>query len=191
MSDNKQRIQTMILCPIFAGLVAMGAFIKIPLVAVPITLQLFFTLLTAFILGSKRGAISLLLYITIGLLGVPVFTAGGGFGYVLKPSFGYLMGFALGVFLAGLICDKAKKRTVWTYIIATASCTISVYTIGLPYFYFICNVIGSQALSLKYIFTYCYAVFIPGNLITSTLAIILAMRLVPILEQQNLLPAKW
>ena len=90
----KQRITTrnMVLCALFAALIAIGAFIRIPVPYVPITFQGFFVLLAGFLLGPKYGAASMLIYIAVGLVGIPVFTEGGGIMYVLKPTFGYLIG---------------------------------------------------------------------------------------------------
>ncbi len=69
---------------------AIGAFIRIPVPLVPFTLQITFTTLAGlFLLGSKKGAISVAVYVLMGLIGIPVFTQGGGFSYVLKPSFGF------------------------------------------------------------------------------------------------------
>ena len=80
------------LLPLFTVLTAVGAFIKIPLGAVPVSLQTVFVLLSALLLG-KKAAISQGLYVLLGLLGLPIFTGGGGIGYVLTPTFGYLIGF--------------------------------------------------------------------------------------------------
>ena len=84
--------RNMVLAALFAALTAIGAFLQIPTGTVPITLQFLFTALAGLLLGWKWGAISQLLYVGIGLLGLPVFTQGGGIGYVLQPSFGFLLG---------------------------------------------------------------------------------------------------
>ena len=69
---EKRRIATrnMILCALFAALIAIGAFIKIPIPYVPITFQGFFVLLAGFLLGPKYGCISMLIYIAVGLVDV-------------------------------------------------------------------------------------------------------------------------
>ena len=89
----KSRTYKMILVALFAALIAVGAFIRIPVPLVPFTMQTFFVVLAGMLLGKKLGAASALVYLAIGLIGIPVFTQGGGIGYVLKPSFGYLIGF--------------------------------------------------------------------------------------------------
>ncbi|HOO47090.1 MAG TPA: biotin transporter BioY, partial [Deltaproteobacteria bacterium] len=80
------------LIPICSALTAAGAFIKIPIAPVPITLQNFFVILSGIILGPKAGALSQIVYIIIGLIGLPVFSGGGGPSYIFKPTFGYILG---------------------------------------------------------------------------------------------------
>ncbi|MCB5624660.1 biotin transporter BioY, partial [Bifidobacterium animalis] len=63
------------------------------------TLQFFFVLLAGILLGPKLGALAVLLYVVIGLLGLPIFAAGGGLAYIVRPSFGYLIGFIAGAYV--------------------------------------------------------------------------------------------
>ena len=93
----KSRTYKMILVALFAALIAVGAFIRVPVPLVPFTMQTFFVILAGMLLSKKLGAASALVYLAVGLIGIPVFTQGGGIGYVLKPSFGYLIGFIVGV----------------------------------------------------------------------------------------------
>ena len=74
----------MVLCAMFAALIAVGAFIRIPIPYVPFTLQLFFTTLAGLLLGPKLGAASSLVYMITGLIGIPIFTEGGGPGYIFR-----------------------------------------------------------------------------------------------------------
>jgi len=100
-------IKSMILCALFAGLTAVGAFIKIPMPMMDyITLQFLFVIMSAMLIGSKRASLSMLVYILMGLVGFPVFAQGGGIAYVLKPSFGYIISFVLCAFVVGRLCEK-------------------------------------------------------------------------------------
>lgn len=81
----------MMLTALFAALTAVGAFIKIPFYPVPLTLQTFFTMLAAMVLPPHWAAASQLLYLAVGLIGMPVFANGGGLAYVVQPTFGYLV----------------------------------------------------------------------------------------------------
>ena len=92
--NNSKKTVRLVLCALFAALIAVGAFIKIPIPYIPLTLQTLFTMLAGLMLGGRLGAISVCVYVAIGLAGLPVFTQGGGQMYVLKPTFGYLIGFS-------------------------------------------------------------------------------------------------
>ena len=68
---------------------------------ISLTLQTFAVALTGYLLKWKRSAIVFITYIIMGLIGIPVFSGGGGFFYVLKPSFGFIIGFLVGTFITG------------------------------------------------------------------------------------------
>lgn len=116
------------LTALFAALTAVGAFVRIPAPGAPVTLQFFFTLTAGLLLGAKWGAVSQLLYVFIGLLGLPVFSLGGGFSYVLQPSFGFVAGLIPAAALAGLLRKKP--------VLACLAAWTALYAVGLPYLYF-------------------------------------------------------
>lgn len=91
MEKPMTKTRSLVYCALFTALIAVGAFIKIPIPVVPFTLQYLFTMLAGILLGS----LSVLAYMILGLIGLPIFSEGGGIGYVFKPSFGYIIGFAL------------------------------------------------------------------------------------------------
>lgn len=109
---RKITTKDMIMCALFTALIAVGAFIKVPVPVVPFTLQFLFTMLAGLIMGGRLGAISVGLYAVLGLVGLPIFAEGGGIWYVLKPSFGYIIGFALGSLVTGLMVEKQKNLTM-------------------------------------------------------------------------------
>ena len=93
------------LISLFSALVAAGAFIKIPMIPVPMTLQTLFVFLAALLLPSLSSFSSILIYIVLGAIGLPIFTSGGGLSALLGPTGGFIFGFLaaapLGSFLAG------------------------------------------------------------------------------------------
>ena len=93
-------IKDLTLGGLFTALIAVGAFLKITIPVQPVpmhfTLQFFFVLLAALLLGSKRAFASVITYLVIGLCGLPIFATGGGPAYLLKPTFGFLIGFEIG-----------------------------------------------------------------------------------------------
>ena len=72
------KTRDLIYCALFAALTAIGAFLHFQLFQATITLQFFFTAMAGLLLGAKLGALSQLLYVALGLVGVPIFAAGGG-----------------------------------------------------------------------------------------------------------------
>lgn len=64
------KTKTLIYCSLFTALIAVGAFIKIPVPVVPFTLQYLFTMLAGLLLGSRRGTISVVAYMLLGLAGL-------------------------------------------------------------------------------------------------------------------------
>lgn len=184
-TSTTQRIATkdMIYCSIFTVLIALGAFIKIPIPVVPFTLQFLFTTMAGLVLGSKRGAISVGIYTLLGLLGLPIFSAGGGLSYVFIPSFGYILGFIVGTYITGRIMEHAKRQTFVTYLIANFSGLLVVYTIGMLYYYIISNYVIDSPIGIWPLFLYCFLLAVPGDIFLCILTAILAVRLKPLLAQ--------
>lgn len=185
---KKIRLTTreLVLCALFAALVAVGAFIKIPIGLVSITLQVLFSVLAGLLLGSRLGAAAVFTYILIGLAGIPVFTQGGGIGYVFQPTFGYLIGFGVGAYMAGLIVEKSKSKTFITYLTGAFALIVSVYVIGLPYLYVILNYyLGKNVGAGTALVSYCL-VFLPNDILSCVLAAFAAKRLKPVLMIGNM-----
>lgn len=149
------------LIPICTALTAAGAFIRIPMVPVPITMQTFFVVLSGILLGPKAGPMSQIIYILVGLLGLPVFSGGGGLSYVMKPTFGYLLGFICASFAAGYVM-KDRPFTSKRLFIASALGMFMVYLLGTPYLagylYFIMKKPDAIAIAIQA----GLLVFIPG-----------------------------
>ena len=128
---------------LFAALIAAGAFIKITIPVQPFpmhfTLQWFFVLMAGFLLGSRAAAASVGTYLLIGLLGVPVFAAGGGPAYLLRPTFGFLLGFLLAAWVIGKLCEWMKPVKMTRMMLPAAAGLAVYYGAGILYFYFISN----------------------------------------------------
>ena len=118
----------------FASLMMIGANITafVPFLVVggvPITLQTFFAILAGLLLGSRLGAIAMTVYMCIGLVGAPVFSKfGGGFGYIINPTFGFVVSFILTAYVAGKIVEKNGKLK--GYIIAALVGMVVNYLVG-------------------------------------------------------------
>jgi len=115
----------------FAILTGVCAKLKIEIGPVPITMQTFAVLLTGALLGSKRGGISQLTYLLMGLAGIPWFSRGGGIQYILSPTFGYTVGFVFVAYLVGWFCEKGFDKKIKTAILAMFFGNIVLYIPGL------------------------------------------------------------
>jgi len=162
---------------LFTALIAVGAFLRIPVPYVPITLQFQFTNLAGLLLGKKYGAAAVAAYIIAGLAGAPVFTGGGGPGYVLRPTFGYIAGFLLGAYAAGAIFTK--KPSYKTALAASFVNLAIVYAAGMIYFYFISKFYSGSPIGAGALFLHCFALTAPGDAVLSFLSAKLALKLKP------------
>lgn len=121
---------------IFVSLIAVCSFISIPL-QIPITMQSFAIMLCGSLLGKKRGTIAVLIYILLGVIGLPVFAGfSSGIAVISGPPGGYIIGFIFMSFIIGLIIEKLGNKT---YILALAmfSGLIVCYIFGSLWFLFI------------------------------------------------------
>lgn len=131
---------TIVYSGMFAALMMIGANITsfVPFLVVggvPITLQTFFAVLSGLLLGSRLGALSMTVYMLIGLAGAPVFAKfSGGFGQLLSPTFGFIVTFILIAYIAGKIVKR--KQTVATYVTAALVATAVNYLLGTNWMYF-------------------------------------------------------
>lgn len=178
---HNTHLRNHILCAIFTALIAIGAFIRIPVPVVPFTLQFLFTTLAGVLLGSRLGALSVTIYIVLGLMGVPVFAEGGGPGYIFKPSFGYLPGFALGAYISGYFAEKENRPTFKNLLIGNALNLAVVYLCGMVYCYMISNFYLGTPIALWPLVLYCFILAVPGDAVLCVVAAILGARLVPVI----------
>ena len=135
--QHRSKIKDLTLMALFAALTAVGAFITIPVPPVPFSLQIFFAILAGALLGSRRGAISVGVYVLLGLCGLPVFTKGAGLSYIFQPTFGYLAGFILGAWLCGKIVELRADKGMKTMLLACFAGAAADFAVGIVYFYLI------------------------------------------------------
>lgn len=162
---------------IFTALIAVGAFIRIPVPVCPFTLQLLFTTLAGLLLGSRRGGMAVLVYLVLGLAGVPVFTEGGGIAYIFQPTFGYLIGFAAGAWLTGKIIETSPDGSLARYVAACFAGLAVVYGCGMAYVYVINNFYLGTPLGLWPLILYCFLLAVPGDIVLCLLAAVLGRKI--------------
>lgn len=147
----KLKTKELTTCGLFAALIAVGAFIKIdiplPMYTMHFTMQWFFVLMAGYLLGSKLATLSVVTYLCIGLVGIPVFAAGGGPTYIFRPGFGFLLGFVLAAFLIGYITEHMKGHNTLALILPATVGLVAYYTVGAIYFYCIKNFYAATPIS--------------------------------------------
>lgn len=198
------RARELTLCALFCALCAAGAFIRIPLPVISFTLQTLFVTLAGLLLGRRLGALSIAAYVTIGLLGVPIFTGGGGISYLVHPTFGFLLGFIPGAWLTGFLSESLEKRQTgkrppalsrknrrpdrqsslfYSYFLAGLGGAGLIYLIGVPYFYLVMNYYLNSPMGIAATLINCFLLTLPGDFLKLCLAAWLACRLSPRLRK--------
>lgn len=160
----------------FAAFIAACALLpSIPVagMTVPITLQTFGVMLAGVVLGPRRGALAVGLYLAVGLAGLPVFAQGtGGLAVVAKPSFGYLIAFPLAAALAGYLASFARRvrparRPLVLFGAAMAGSLVFIHPIGIAVLGWRLDLEPGAAIALG-------ATFLPGDVIKNVLVAVVA-----------------
>lgn len=173
MSTAKKRIPTLILilCALFAALMAVGAWISIPMGNVPVTLQLMAIMTCAALLKPGYATLSVTVYALLGFVGLPVFSKfQGGAGVLLGVTGGYIIGFIPAAFITSLIIDK-WGRALWKQAIAMVLGVLVCYAFGSVWFMLSLKRTLAQTLAA------CVIPFIPFDLIKIVLSVLLSQAL--------------
>jgi len=178
----KLSTRDLLITALFTALTAVGGIMSIPLGPIPITLQTFFVILSGLILGAKLGALSQITYVVLGLVGLPIFSGGyGGLGAIVRPSFGFLIGYIVAAYVIGKLTEKDKSLSKIIYSVILGSFVI--YIIGVPYFYFIFTNYLGKSINFYSALKFACIPFIPGDIIKAVIAITLAKKLIPRLSK--------
>ena len=148
---------------LFAVLTAVGAFLRIPLGVSSITLQFLFTAMAGVLLGAGGGALSQAVYVVLGLVGLPIFTAGGGFGYGLQPTFGFLLGLIPSAAVIGAL--TRHNTSALRIALACVAGLAVLYAVGVPYMALILNGYMGKGMSVSALLWAGMLPFLPGDAI--------------------------
>jgi biotin transport system substrate-specific component len=146
---------------------AYAAQLVIPMWPVPITAQTLAVLLVGSVLGATRGAISLIVYFSMGAVGLPVFQAATSLSF--GPTFGYLVGFIAAAALVGYLSQRGWHKSVSGVLGSFAIANSVIYLFGLPWLAFALGSLGA-ANDLSAVAAAGFAPFIIGDIIKMTLA---------------------
>lgn len=157
------------------ALIAIGAFIKIPLpMEMFITMQVFFVILSGFLVG-RLSFISALAYLCIGLVGIPIFAAGGGFMYIFKPSFGYILAFIPACYITGLLTQK-QNCSFLRYFLSGLVGVVIIYGIGIIYLILMVTLYSGGSITAKYVFMTLFLSTIWKDILVTLLATYIAVK---------------
>ena len=172
---DRRDTRGLVLAGLFAALTAAGAFVRIPLGVSAVTLQTLFTALAGLLLGARWGMVSQGVYVLLGLAGVPVFTLGGGPGYLLQPSCGFLLGLIPAAGVTGALAGPGRSRR--RLLPACLAGELVLYLVGVPYMYLVLNGYLGRGLPLGAVLQAGMLVYLPGDALKIALAVLLARTL--------------
>lgn len=143
---------------------------------VPFSLITFVAVLAGIMIGPRAGFLSMLVYVLMGLIGLPVFEKPpyGGLVYVLQPTFGFLLGAILASYMAGKFRPKKNAKNTLGYCGASFLGILVIYVVGLPYLFLMLNLYLGQATSIIRLFEIGFIPFIGLDLIKAVIAAVLA-----------------
>ncbi len=163
---NSLYIKRLTAVSLFAVLIVIASFISVPFGTVPLTLQTFMIVLIALILGPVYATLTILLYIMLIIIGLPVASGGvGGLQVMMGPTGGFIIGFILTAIIAGTGSKIIGKDTIQSNLILgilSIIAILSVYIIGLPWFAIVAQISIMEAaisMSIFYFFDIIKAIF--------------------------------
>lgn len=171
MNNRRFTIKDMVLCGLMAAITGVFSQIGIPIGEVPINLALFSVFLTGGLLGSYKGAVSMVVYILLGAVGVPVFSAfRGGVSVLAGPTGGYIIGYLFAALVVGLF-SSLWGQSFWKLCAYMAVGLALCYAFGTAWFVILTGKGLVAALSI------CVFPFLPGDAVKIAVAAALIPRL--------------
>ena len=168
---RKTSTYAMVVTALMAAVTCILAPLSVPIGPVPISLTNFAIYLSLYLLDWKKGTLSYLIYLLLGLVGLPVFSGfTGGLAKLAGPTGGYIIGYIFMALVIGLIVTKTKKK-FYIYLLAMVAGTIVCYTFGTAWYVF------STKTALLPALTACVFPFLPGDAIKIILASLIACQL--------------
>ncbi len=160
------KIKTITTCALFAALMCICGPLSVPIGPVPVSLTNLVIYFAVVILGTKKSLISYLVYLLLGLAGLPVFSGfQGGAAKLAGPTGGYLISYILVIPLCGLIMEKSKRNTAVTIAGMLLGIT-AVYVFGTAWFVIL------MKCEIMYALSVCVWPFIPFDVIKVVLAVL-------------------
>ena len=185
VSKSRSRTLKLVLTAVFVALFTVGAYVKIPVSVITVSLQFLFVLLSFLLLGARLSFVAVLIYLIMGLVGLPVFVSGGGYAYVFNLSFGYLVGFLVATLVGGSLARR--KVSFGGYLLSSLIAMVIVHACGIAYMLLLKDYLyaGGNDLTLSYVLIYATLPLLPTDVICCVLASFIATKLRPIIVKYN------
>ena len=161
---------------LMAALLALCAWLTIPTV-VPFTMQTFGIFLAVGVLGGKRGSLAVLVYLLMGIVGLPVFSGfTGGIGCLAGATGGYIVGFLLSALVVWAVEALTRSRKTWVLVLGMVLGLLTCYAFGTAWFmYFYARSTGPIGLATA--LGWCVFPYVVPDLVKIALALIIRKRL--------------
>lgn len=194
MKTKSKSLFLVAIIALFAAIICVGCFMRIPLGPVPIVLQNVLCILTAALLGGIYGALPTAIFLIAGLIGLPVYSGGtSGIAVWLGPTGGFLPGYLIGAVIASLIAGKPsieEKKLSWKTTLKISLAIIAgmvvLYIPGIFWFSHWATAAGkipTDKTALAYTMGACVIPYIPGDILKIIVAIPVTLKIRPILAQ--------
>lgn len=164
-------LKVMVLTGLFAALHIVGSQLSVPIGPVPHTLQIFFVLLAGVVLGGRWGGLSVVVWILLGVFGLPVFAQGkAGAAVLLGPTGGFLVGFVLCAYIVGVYAERVAAPVFGRVLAVMLVGLALVYALGLAGFMASFKYFLHKPMTLTTAFTLSVLPFLPFDIIKTALA---------------------
>lgn len=175
MREKDFKIKDLCLMGILLSLIIIGSYTKIPLpYGGYLSLQFFFVMLTGLLLSPSKAFLTLLIYLIIGLCGLPVFAGGGGISYIMKPTYGFLISFLISAPVISYISKSDEKRNIIACLIGL----LITYVIGITYEYYILIYALHTKIKFSFLIIQAITTFMPKDVLTIFIAVAIKKRLI-------------
>lgn len=163
--SKRSKLYNLSFTAVMTAVMCVLAPMSIPIGPVPISFTILAIFLALYLLGWKMGTLSFILYLFIGMIGLPVFSGfSGGLGKLMGPTGGYIIGFLPMALLAGIVIEKVNNRAV--HFVAMVLGTAICYAFGTAWFCVVTQTEVAAALSV------CVIPFIPADIIKIVIAVV-------------------
>lgn len=194
-TDNRINITDLTMIALFTAVMAVCSWISVP-ATVPFTLQTFGIFLTCGLLGGRRGTITVIVYLLLGAIGIPVFSGfTGGIGHLLGPTGGYIIGFLFSALVmwaaeklpgktAGSSLQAPSRRPDAVLAASMVTGLIVCYAFGTAWF-MVVYTRSTESISLMTALGWCVLPYIIPDAAKIALAMLLCRRLRPVLARMS------